>query len=353
MWLLTWRDLQYRKLRVLVVVILAGIIMSLLFLMTGLVNQFNHEPYGITQAIPAQQWVLQEGTRGPFTSGGVIPPSAVGELGDTARPVAIGRGGLTRETASPKPIEVMIVGLPSDLLSNTVGRGILAKGRAPQGTDEITIDQRANVSVGEAVRLGGAQMTVVGVTKDTTVLAGVPIVLTDLGTAQDQLFSSREVITAAVVDTAPAMPPAGTIVRTGDQIAANTLVPLKNAIKTIDFVRGLLWVVTAVIIGAVVFLSALERQRDFAILRAMGTPRRSLLVAVALQAVLIAILGAVAAMGLQALIAPRFPMPVRMPPSAFLTIPLGAVVVALVAGAFGLRKVAGADPATAFSGPGA
>ena len=44
MWLLTLRDLQYRRVRVLVVVALASVVMALLFLMTGLVNQFNHEP---------------------------------------------------------------------------------------------------------------------------------------------------------------------------------------------------------------------------------------------------------------------------------------------------------------------
>ncbi len=116
--------------------------------------------------------------------------------------------------------------------------------------------------------------------------------------------------------------------------------------------RALLWVVTAVIIGAVVFLSALERQRDFAILRAMGTPRRALLLAVAAQAVLIAIAAAVVAMVLQRLIVPMFPLRVRVPGRALWQIPVGAVVAALLAGAAGLRRVASTDPASAFSGPG-
>ena len=65
--------------------------------------------------------------------------------------------------------------------------------------------------------------------------------------------------------------------RSADDVAEDALGPLKDAIASVDLVRALLWLVTAVIIGAVVFLSALERQRDFAILRAMGTPKRTLL----------------------------------------------------------------------------
>ena len=44
MLMLIARDLQYRKWRVLVVAVLVSIVVTLLFVMTGLVNQFNREP---------------------------------------------------------------------------------------------------------------------------------------------------------------------------------------------------------------------------------------------------------------------------------------------------------------------
>ena len=66
--------------------------MALLFLMTGLVNQFHHEPFDATDAIGADHWVLAEGTSGPFTSGGTLPVALVGELGDGARGVVVARG---------------------------------------------------------------------------------------------------------------------------------------------------------------------------------------------------------------------------------------------------------------------
>ena len=141
--------------------------------------------------------------------------------------------------------------------------------------------------------------------------------------------------------------------RSADDVADDALGPLKDAIASVDLVRALLWLVTAVIIGAVVFLSALERQRDFAILRAMGTPRRALLLAVAAQAVLIALVAG--ARRDRAAAAARAAVPAarcRCPARACGRSRVGAVVAALVAGAAGLRKVATADPAAAFAGAG-
>jgi putative ABC transport system permease protein len=55
---------------------------------------------------------------------------------------------------------------------------------------------------------------------------------------------------------------------------------------------------------------------------------------------------------LQRVLVPLFPLPVTVPRRAFVTIPVGAVIAALIAGAAGLRKVATVDPAAAFTGPG-
>jgi putative ABC transport system permease protein len=67
--------------------------------------------------------------------------------------------------------------------------------------------------------------------------------------------------------------------------------------------------VAAGIIGSIVYLSALERQREFAVLKATGAANRSLLAGLALQAVL------------------------------------------LSAAAAGLRRAVGVQPALAFGGP--
>lgn len=349
MWLLTVRDLQYRRLRLVVVVLLASIVLTLLFLMTGLVNQFNREPYDATAAIGGEAWVLAAGTSGPFTSGGTIPATTVAELGDGARGVVVARGTLSGGDGEIGEEVVVVGGEPDDLTAG-MATSVIVDGRPIAAADEILVDRTAGHRVGDRLQLGAQPVEVVGLTSGTTVLAGLPLVFVQIPTAQDLYFKSRDVVSGVLLDEPPGTAPAGAVVRSAEEVAADALGPLEDAIASVDLVRALLWIVTAVIIGAVVFLSALERQRDFAILRAMGTPKRTLMLATAGQAVLIAVLASAIALILQRLIRPAFPLEVVVPSSAWWQIPLGAVIAALIAGAAGLRKVASADPAAAFGG---
>ena len=82
--------------------------------------------------------------------------------------------------------------------------------------------------------------------------AGLPVVFTELGSAQDFTFHSRAVVSAFLTDARPTTVPEGVTVHSAADVAADALDPLQNAITSIDLVRGLLWFVTAVIIGAVV-----------------------------------------------------------------------------------------------------
>ena len=61
--LLTFRDLVYRKTRFIVVTVLGAVVFALLFVMTGLVNQFNLEPAETVEQFGADEWVLPEGCR--------------------------------------------------------------------------------------------------------------------------------------------------------------------------------------------------------------------------------------------------------------------------------------------------
>ena len=105
------------------------------------------------------------------------------------------------------------------------------------------------------------------------------------------------------------------------------------------------------IIGSIVYLSALERQREFAVLKATGAANRSLLVGLALQAVLLSATAAVLAAGIARLLAPAFPFTVEIPPLALARLLGVAVLIGLVASAAGLRRAVGVQPALAFGGP--
>jgi len=127
--------------------------------------------------------------------------------------------------------------------------------------------------------------------------------------------------------------------------------PLKVAVGAITVVAFLLWIVAVLIVGSLVYLSALERLRDFAVFKAIGVPTRQILVGLALQAVVVALLAAVVGVILAQLLAPLFPMLVVVPTSAYLVLPVIAIAIGLLASIAGLRRAVAVDPALAFGGP--
>ena len=344
MLLLTFRDLVYRKTRFVVVTSLGAVVFALLFVMTGLVNQFNLEPANTVDQFGADEWVLPEGVSAPFTSVSVMPVAALDAVdAETKSPVVITRSSLSD---GGTPEEVVLVGFEPGGL----GAPQIVEGRAPDGSGEVAVDETAGVEVGDDVALAGDPFVVVGLTDNTTVLAAIPLTYLTLPDAQMLAFTTTEVISSVLVSGDLGPLPPGLASLTPDEVVEQTLAPLEGAIASVDLVRALLWVVAAIIVGAVVYLSALDRQRDFAVLKAVGTSNSSLLGSLALQAVLIA-LGAVAlAAIIQIFLAPLFPLPVTVPNSAFWQLPLLAVIMALAAGAIGMRKVLRSDPSQAFSG---
>ena len=345
MWLLTTADLRHRLLRFVVVAVLTAVVFVLLFLMTGLIEQFNQEPFLTVDAIGAEEWVVPEGVSGPFTASSTLPASVAGAVDAPASdPVVVARGTLNLADEST---ELLIFGH----VVNGVGALQPVEGRAIGGTGEVLLDRSTGVEVGTIVDIGGAELEVVGLTEDTTMLAGIPLATMEISDAQALVFGTDAVISAVLADGGVTGHPDGTAVISADVAAEDALGPLENAVSSVDLIRVLLWVMAAIIIGAVVYLSALDRARDFAVLKAVGATNRQLAGSLAVQAVLVALVGVALAAGLQVAIQPIFPLTVRVPASAFWIIPAVAVVVALLASIAGMRKVAGSDPAAAFAGP--
>ena len=344
--LLTLRDLRFRAVRFVVVILLAAVVFALLFVMTGLVEQFNREPFDTVDAFGADTWVLPDGVSGPFTASSTMPANTVGAVtGAAVAPVVTARSSITAESFAD---EVIVVGHEP----GAMGSPPMVEGRPAEATGEVAVDESMDVAVDDVVSIGGGEFTVVGRTDDTTLLAGVPLVFMVLEDAQDLVYRSRDVISAVLVDGEPTSVPDDMVAMPADEVAEDTLHPLEGAIASIDLVRILLWVVAAVIIGSVVYLSALERQRDFAVLKAIGTSNRTLLASLALQAVIIALAAVAVAAVLQLFLAPAFPLKVSVPGRAFWQLPVLAVVMALLAGLAGMRRVARSDPALAFAGAG-
>jgi len=342
--LLTLRDLQHRAVRFAAVIAGTAVVLALLFLMTGLVEQFHREPEDTVEALGAEAWLLREGVSGAFTAAATMPAESAALVDVDAAPVVVARHAM----GGGEPTDVVIIGYQAGGL----GEPELRDGALPSEPGEVLLDDSAGVGLGEQISLGETTFTVSGTTDRTTMFAGMPLVFMDIGAAQQLVYRGQPLATAVLLGETPEAVPDGFAVRTPEEIATDGLRPLDGAISSINIIRVLLWFVAAMIIGTMVYLSALERRRDVAVLKAVGSSTTQMGGSIALQGALTALSAALIAAVLQVALVPVFPLEVTVPGRAFYQIPIIAVLVSLLAGAVGLRKAVGTDPALAFAGPG-
>src|SRR5690606_30449959 len=90
--LLTLRDLQHRAVRFAAVIAGTSVVLALLFLMTGLVEQLHREPVQTVDALGGERWLVPEGVSGAFTSASTMPAETAGAVeGVDASPIVVAR----------------------------------------------------------------------------------------------------------------------------------------------------------------------------------------------------------------------------------------------------------------------
>ena len=118
--------------------------------------------------------------------------------------------------------------------------------------------------------------------------------------------------------------------KTNDQIEQASIAD-GDGIASIDNSRLFMWAIAAVIVASLVYVTALERTRDFAVLKALGATSGQLFVGLAFQAVLVALVAAVVGAVLIHFMVGLFAQPVDIPGSAYVVLPISALVVGLLA----------------------
>ena len=211
-------------------------------------------------------------------------------------------------------------------------------------------DAALGVKLGATVSAFGRQYTIVGRTSGVTSYAGVPVAFVPILDLQAGALSGALLATAVVALGSTTTPLSGYHVITNDGVRADLGRPMHQATDTINFLTVLLWLVAAGIIGSVLYLQAIERSRDFAVFKATGVTTRTLLWGLAFQAIALALSSAVAAYVLSFALTPVMSMAVTIPRSAYVLLPIVAVVVGLMSSLIALRRAVTVDPALAFGG---
>ncbi len=345
MFLTALRDLQWRRRRVVIAAAGTALVFAVTLLLTGLANGFDVETRTTVSHFRADAWVVRQGSAGPYLGQSPMPQSVVDSVRQTpgvreANPMVFGR-----KTEGASQTEINVFGAS--------GRGpaipIVDEGRGPRSPGEIVISTRLHHGVGDHIVVAGRTFTVVGRIHGWTALAGVGNAWVTLPDGQDIVYAGRPLVSSVAIRGRALGSPPGTQVMTNAQARNDLLRPVKNPKRVIQLFSLLNWLVAATIIGSVIYLSALERVRDFAVFKATGTSNAKILGDLMAQAVLLSIVAACISAGVAVVLSSRFAMPVVIPGLAFALLPVIAVAVGLLASLGGIRRAVTVDPALAFA----
>jgi putative ABC transport system permease protein len=346
MWLVSLRDLQWRRRRFAIAVLATAMVFGLALLLAGVNSSFHNEVIRTVGSFGADAWVVPNGAVGPISAPLPFPSSTADAVRSIpgvkqADPVVFG-GALTGASLR----RVNVVGVVPGGLGKPFGADWPGFGRS----GSAVVDATLGVGMGATFDLNGELHTVVGVTHGLTYFAGEPVVVVPLIDAQRVAFDGQPLATAVVVRGTPLSTPPGFKVLTNFDIEADLSRPIDQARQTVALVRSLLWIVAAGIIGAIIYLTALERTRDFAVLKATGASTGSLMAALVFQAVVLTGVSALLAVGVEAAMEPTAAMSVEVSAADFVTLVIVALVVGVLASLAALRRAVAVDPALAFGG---
>lgn len=345
---MTFADLRYRYRQFLIAVIGAGVVLAMAILMSGLAAGFRVEIQRTVNAARADAWVMTDKSNGRLTSISTFSASAVTAI--RHQPGVREAEGfilLPQEVATvdDQPHTVGFIGV----VPRHLGAPLVTKGHPLDGRPgEAVADPGSGLSVGDRFRMGAHQFQVVGTVKDRSLDGGMPSVYVGIDDARSVAFGGQNLVTAIVTSGVPRHAPRGLQVLSNKYVEDQTLETLAGATSSIRNSRTLLWIVAAIIVAALIYVSALQRVRDFAVFKALGSSSGKLFASLCLQSIIVTLIaagfGAVACNFLKG----AFNQPVVIPTSAFVSLPIVAVAVGLLSSLVALRSATRADPVTAF-----
>jgi putative ABC transport system permease protein len=332
----TWRDLQWRRKRFTIAVIAIALTLGLSLLMSGVSSAFPLEARRVLDVMGARSFLMAEDELGVFTSASVISADAISG----------GAGFFFWNTPVRTPTglrQAALIGV------DRVGPVRLTKGRSMRRPGEVVVDSSLGVTLESDLQLADSSYRVVGLTRKVTLYGGQPVIFVSLSDAQ-RMVAGGEPVTKGFVETTSKTdePPSG-FRRVSRATASDDLLrPMAGAQQTIVVIMVLLWIISACIIGSVMFLTVLERIRDFAVFKANGVSNRTIAFGLAVQAVVLAAIGSVFGIALGYAMRPLLDLPVEISLGWTVALPLIATAIAMLASFVGMRRVLSIEPAQAF-----
>jgi putative ABC transport system permease protein len=342
--LISLRDLQWRLRRFVISVLATGLAFGLSLVMTGVIAHLHNESERTVALYDADHWLVADGASGPFTASTYLSADLAAAYPDAA-PLLLARTTIG-------DVDVNVIGYTADSIAQpSLLDGVDTQAPAPGGTTPgIVVASELDEGVGDVISFGDRSYTVTAEVDDSTFYFATPTVFLPIGEVQDAFFAGEPVASTVLVDGDLGTVPAGVRSLTSADVRDDLDRTVAKTGETIDVINALLWVMAAGIVAAMVYISTLERTRDFAVLKAVGSRTRTLTGGLIVQSALLTLAGAAVSVGVAAAISPSFAFAVEVPASAYVQLVTVALIVGTVASLAGIRRISRIDPALAFGG---
>jgi putative ABC transport system permease protein len=346
MWLISARDLQFRSRRFVIAVAVTALVFGIALAIDGMQRSVKRDVPAIVAMFHADQWVVAHGATGPFTTTRVLAASTVGSVRDAPGVKRADAVVLSRTVIATSPAkDTNLIGhVPGGL-----GSPPISEGRASKASGEAVVSDGLKVDIGERLVVGGTTFHVVGKTAGGRYLF-VPTVFVSLHDAQDIVFKGQPLAMGIAIQGSTRQLPAGVTALTNSQVEDDLKRPIEGGVQSMVVTAALLWFIAAGIIGLIVYLSAIDRLRDFAVYKATGAPTRVIVGGLMLQAVFVSLTAAVLALGVSKIVGLGLPFPSQPGAGGITELVVISLVVGVLASLAGVRRALTTDPAVAFGG---
>jgi putative ABC transport system permease protein len=395
------RDIRYHRGRFILTSIGLGLLLGVVMSMGGIYRGLFADALTIVNNTKADIWVVQQDTNGPFAENSRIPEDikyrikAVPGVADASplsfQTIQIDRG--------EKPLRFFLIGYD---LNGFGGPPVILAGRnIRQKHYEMVVAKGMKMELGDKLRLGLHDYTVVGITGKVVSSGGDPAAFVTLADAQDIQFkkdnsairNDRERLGAklsALQNISPAqarflrqnisgitesthtvntvvarLAPGANLKEVQERISRwNHFRPLSVEEQTKILTKGMiekarmqlglfriiLLVISAVIISLIIYTSTLDKIKVIATLKLIGSPNRVIVGMILQQSLLMGVIAYGIGYTLILLTYEKFPRRIVLEPSDLQTLFVIVIAICMLASFVGIRKALKVEPAEALGG---
>ena len=395
------RDIRRHKTRFLLTCIGLGLLLTVVMAMSGIYRGLIGDATTVIEATPAQIWVVQKDTRGPFAESSRLPE-------DIEHSIAAVKGVRRASSLSfqyvqiprgNKPIRLFLIGYK---LGGIGGPPVIVAGRTiTKKHYEIVADRKSGYAVGDTIHLGLEDYTVVGLTQGMNSPSGDPAAFISLADAQviqfqldnNAIRNNRERVVAtytqlasmnpfmrdkattkalaaaenphfanavvAELDDRSLAPEVANYVRRWNHYQVFTAeqereLLLKGFIeksqKQLWLFRTILVIVSGVIIALIIYTLTMDKLREIATLKIIGAADRTIVNMILQQSLLLGVIAFAVAYALFARTYTMYPRTVLLQAVDMVALFAIVVVICVLASILGIWRALKVDPATALSG---